>query len=78
MLELHRVLNMPEYAWIIPGELLLPLGTEGVGRHELYPANDIPNKYIYICFFNDLFIYFIVVFPLFGTPKELIRDSQSL
>ena len=24
--------------------------------------------------FNDLFIYFVVVFPLLGTSKELIRD----
>ena len=25
--------------------------------------------------FNDLFIYFVFVFLLFGTSKELIRDS---
>ena len=31
------------------------------------------------CFFNDLFIYFVVVvFPLFGASKGLIRDSQRL
>ena len=30
-------------------------------------------------FFNDLFIYFVVVvFPLFGASEDLVRDSQRL
>ena len=34
---------------------------------------------IYIIFFNDLFIYFVVVvFPLFGTSEDLVRDSKRL
>ena len=98
-----RALNMPEYAWIIPGyvwlclnsscwkylilflvfrlntftnkvsNLLLRLGAEWAGGFESYPTSEIPNKYIYDVFFNDLFTYFIVVvFPLFGNSKELI------
>ena len=60
-------------------DLLLPLGTERAGGRESYPPNDIGNKYIYDAFFNDLFIYFvIVVFPFFGTSEVLIRDSQKL
>ena len=34
---------------------------------------------ISMTFFNDLFIYFVaVVFLLFGTLKELTRESQRL
>ena len=33
---------------------------------------DIPNKYIYDASFA------VVVFPLFGASKDLIRDSQRL
>ena len=34
---------------------------------------------ISMTFFNDLFIYFVaVIFPLLGTSKELLRDSQRL
>ena len=49
-------------------------GAEGVGGREPYPTSDIPNKY------NDLFIYFVVVFFTFWYfgIKELIRDSQRL
>ena len=41
---------------------------------------DIPkNISFYPNAFNDLFIYFVVVvFPLFGASKDLIRDSQRL
>ena len=59
--------------------MLLSLGAEGAGDCESYPNNDIPNKYTDDAFFNDLFTYFIVVvFPLFGTSKELIRELQRL
>ena len=45
----------------------------------IYPTSDMPNKYIYDAFFNDLFIYFVVVvFPHFGASKDLISDSQRL
>ena len=38
------------------------------------------RKIIYLwCFFNDLFICIVAAaFSLFGTSKELIRDSQRL
>ena len=63
--------------------LLLPLqseGAEGIGGRESYPANDISNKYIYYAFYCLLFIVAIpyCCFSLFGTLKELIRDSQGL
>ena len=56
--------------------LLLLLGAEGAGGFESQPTSEIPNKYHVFC---DLFIYFVVVvFSLFGTSKELFRDSQRL
>ena len=58
---------------------MLPLGAERVENRESYPTNDIPNEYIYDAFSTILFISFVVVvFPLIGTSKELIRDSQRL
>ena len=64
--------------------MLLPFWDRGSrgGRGSwilIYTTNDIPNKYIYMIFFNDLFIYFVVVvFPLFGASEDLVRDSQRL
>ena len=56
--------------------LLLPFGAEGASCYTqpmIYPLN------ISMMFFNDLFIYFaVVVFPLFGASKGLIRDLQTL
>ena len=59
-------------------DLLLPLGAEGaVGSQSYHPM--IWSINISMMLFNDLFIYFVVVvFPFFGTSKELIRDSQRL
>ena len=41
--------------------LLLPLWAKGAGSFESYTTSEIANKYIYDAFFNDLFIYFVVV-----------------
>ena len=41
--------------------LLFPLAADGAEGRESYPINDIPNK-MPMTFFNDLFIYFVVVF----------------
>ena len=51
--------------------LLLPCGLKGLEAVNLTQPINISTM-----LFNDLFIYFVVVFPLFGTSKELIRDSQ--
>ena len=59
--------------------LLLPLGTEGAGGFESYATSEIPNKYIYDAFLMTyLPILLLLFFSLFGTLKELIRDSQRL
>ena len=132
----HRVLNMPENAWIIPSyvglflnvpkfvwmafvlhspidcflgrknlifsivtgsiwfcflfldwifcaskvlDLVLPLGAKGARGFESYTTSEIPNKYIYDAFLMIyLSILLLLLFSLFGTSKELIRDSQRL
>ena len=59
--------------------LLLHFGAEWAWGFESYPPSEIPNKYIYDAFLIIyLSILFAVAFSLFGTPKELIRDSQRL
>ena len=49
-----------------------------VGSRESHSINNIPNNYIYDAFLMTLFVYFIVVvFPLFGTSRELISDYEG-
>ena len=60
--------------------MLLPLGAEGTKGFESYSISETQDKYIYDAF---LMIYLSILllfcfFSLFGTSKELIRDSQRL
>ena len=55
-----------------------------------YAVNlDVPNKHIYDASFNNfaidfyfevvvVFVLVVVVFPIFGTSADLIRDSKDL
>ena len=50
--------------------LQLHLGAERPRCCESYPTSKIPDEYILDDFFNDLFMYFVVVvFSLFGTSR---------
>ena len=55
----------------------LPLGAEEAdGRESWYTQPIVYPMNIYLwCFFNDLFVYFIVVLQFFGASEDLIRDS---
>ena len=76
--EFTNVLNISEYAGIIPGfvwlclnvskisNLLLSLGAKRVGGCESYPTSEIPKICSYLwCFFNNLFIFSFFFFFLF-------------
>ena len=54
------------------------MGADGTGGRESYPTNDIPNKYIYNTFLNNLFIYFVAAFSLFGTSNDVIMNFVRL
>ena len=59
--------------------LLLPLGTKGARGFEFYINSEKPSKYIYHAFLMIyLSILLLLLFSLFGTSEELIRDSQRL
>ena len=52
----------------------------GLGSREpwIWP-NQWYTQQIYLWyFFDDLFIYFVAAFALFGTSEELVRDLQNL